>query len=127
MDKRIILILGIVIAILLVAVVGLTALLMQGNSTNNLTNNSTNNISDNTNTNSNSDNANDVQAQREVCKDCNGVGYYVCNVCGGTGQDPNDPSKPCPGGQYECVDGKHICYPCGGDGYIDDGDPGYMK
>jgi hypothetical protein len=128
MDKKIILVIGIVIAILLVAGLGLTALLMQG--TNNTTNNTINNttITDNTNTDSssNSDDT-DVNAQGEFCKDCDGKGYWTCPVCGGTGKDPNDPSKPCPGGQHSCDNGKVHCYTCGGDGYISDSDPGYMQ
>lgn len=93
-------------------------------------NNSTvNNSNTNPNSNPNTNNPNNpsVSAQRELCKDCGGKGYYTCNVCGGSGRDPINPMYPCPGGQKPCDHGIVHCYTCGGDGYIDSGDPGYMR
>lgn len=124
-----------VIAIIIIAAVGLSGFIKPVNTA--LTLNNTTNSS-------NSANNPDVNAQRQKCPDCGGSGTRTCQYCGGSGKvicqecggdhiievpggalvcnNCNDGYVRCYGGQAGCDRGKYRCPRCNGDGYLDSGD-----
>lgn len=63
---------------------------------------------------------------RPMCETCNGYGKLTCGYCYGTGRVSINwgPSEDCPRCNGDGVYTK--CKDCGGDGYLDPGDPKYV-
>lgn len=121
MDKKIIV--GLIAIIILLVALG-AYFSSQAIPTFNITNNSTSNdnsnsnyqVETNTSKNITTNNSENSSTTKTICKDCDGKGYFICSVCGGTGLLNG---QPCPGGQNECNNGKSKCYSCNGDGYFE--------
>ncbi len=50
------------------------------------------------------------------CPRCDGRGWVLCLLCGGTGRDPYNPLRPCPRCGWRHFPGRYDCPRCGGTG-----------